>query len=294
MSPPASSAPPRGLGANAAAFARDIKLSHSIFALPFALCAAFLVSREVAVPAAAWAAIVGAMVAARSSAMGMNRIADRRIDRLNPRTTGRELAAGRLQLGWAWALTLLSGAAFIGCAAALSPLALALSPGVLLFLWGYSFTKRFTALCHVYLGVALGLSPICVWIALTGGVGAPALLLSAVVCTWVAGFDMLYALQDRVIDAGLGLHSIPAAIGERGTLALSAGLHLLTVALMAGLPSVVALGWPYWAGAAAITGLLVWEHLIVRPGDLSRMNAAFFTANSAVSVVFFVAVLLGS
>ena len=287
-------APPRDFGANAAAFARDIKLSHSIFALPFALCAAFLVSRELSVPLSAWLAIVAAMVAARSSAMGMNRIADRRLDRLNPRTVGRELAAGRLSLGWAWGLTLGSGALFIGCAAALSPLALALSPGVLLFLWGYSFMKRFTALCHVYVGVALGLSPICVWIALTGVVGAPALLMSAVICTWVAGFDMLYALQDREIDAGLGLHSIPAAIGERATLALSAGFHLVTVGLIALLPAIVPMSWPYWLGAALITGLLIWEHLIVRPGDLSRMNAAFFTANSAVSVIFFASVLLGA
>lgn len=294
MSPPAPPSPSLGFGQNAAAFARDIKLSHSIFALPFALCAAYLVSREASVPLSAWAAIVAAMVAARSSAMGMNRIADRRIDQLNPRTTNRELAAGRLSVGWAWGLTLGTGAAFIACAAALSPLAFALSPAVLVFLWGYSFTKRFTALCHVYLGVALGLSPICVWIGLTGGVGAPALLLSAIIGTWVAGFDMLYALQDRVIDGGLGLHSIPGLIGERRTLALSAVFHLVTVGLMAGLPALVGLDWPYWIGAALITGLLVWEHLIVRPGDLSRMNAAFFTANSAVSVVFFVAVLLGS
>ncbi|MBL8615060.1 MAG: UbiA family prenyltransferase [Deltaproteobacteria bacterium] len=286
--------PPQGAAANAAAFARDIKLSHSIFALPFALAAAWIISRGQTVPAADWAAIVVAMVGARSSAMGINRIADRHIDKANPRTVGRELAAGRLSLAWAWALTLGSGALFCAAAGALSPLALGLSPLVLLFLWGYSFTKRFTALCHLYLGLALGLSPICVWIALTGGVAAPALLLSGVIASWVAGFDMLYALQDRDYDRGVGLHSVPAAIGEKATLVVSGLLHLLTVGLLAALPAVVPLGGAYWLGVVAIGGLLGWEHAIVRPGDLSRMNAAFFTANSWVSVIFLGAVLLAA
>jgi len=286
--------PPSGAAANAAAFARDIKLSHSIFALPFALAAAWIISRGQPVPWTDWAAIVVAMVGARSSAMGINRIADRHIDKANPRTVGRELAAGRMALPWAWALTLGSGALFCAAAAALSPLALALSPVVLLFLWGYSFTKRFTALCHVYLGVALGLSPVCVWIALTGAVAAPALLLSGVIASWVAGFDMLYALQDRDYDRGVGLHSVPAAIGERATLVVSGLLHLLTVGLLVALPALIPLGPAYWLGVAAIAGLLGWEHAIVRPGDLSRMNAAFFTANSWVSVIFFGAVLLSA
>jgi 4-hydroxybenzoate polyprenyltransferase len=286
--------PPQGAAANAAAFARDIKLSHSIFALPFALAAAWIISRGQTVPAADWAAIVVAMVGARSSAMGINRIADRHIDKANPRTVGRELAAGRLSLAWAWALTLGSGALFCAAAGALSPLALGLSPLVLLFLWGYSFTKRFTALCHLYLGLALGLSPICVWIALTGGVAAPALLLSGVIASWVAGFDMLYALQDRDYDRGVGLHSVPAAIGEKATLVVSGLLHLLTIGLLAALPAVVPLGGAYWLGVVAIGGLLGWEHAIVRPGDLSRMNAAFFTANSWVSVIFLGAVLLAA
>lgn len=286
--------PPPGAAANAAAFARDIKLSHSIFALPFALAAAWIISRGQPVPAADWAAIVVAMVGARSSAMGINRIADRHIDKANPRTVGRELAAGRLSLAWAWALTLGSGALFCAAAGALSPLAFGLSPAVLLFLWGYSFTKRFTALCHVYLGVALGLSPICVWIALTGGVAAPALLLSGVIASWVAGFDMLYALQDRDYDRGVGLHSVPAAIGEKATLVVSGLLHLLTIGLLTALPAVVPLGGAYWLGVVAIGGLLGWEHAIVRPGDLSRMNAAFFTANSWVSVIFLGAVLLAA
>ncbi len=285
-------------GAQLRAFARDIKLSHSIFALPFALAAAWLVSRVQAVPWTAWLWIAVAMVAARSSAMGMNRIADRRIDADNPRTRDRELAAGRLRLGWAWGLTLGSGALFGLAAAMLHPLALALSPLVLLWLWGYSFAKRFTALCHLWLGVALGLSPVCVWIALTGTVQAPAWIMGGVIATWVGGFDILYALQDHAFDAQAGLNSLPARLGPRRALAVSSLLHLFTVGLLVALPfsleGGMALGWPYGLGALAIAGLLLWEHRLVSPTDLSRMNQAFFAANSYVSVVFLASVLAGS
>lgn len=291
-------APAPGIGGQLAAFSRDIKLSHSIFALPFALSAAWLVSRATPVPGLAWLWIGVAMVAARSSAMGMNRITDRRIDAANPRTRDRELASGRLTVGWAWALTLGSAAVFVGAAGLLHPTALLLSPAVLLWLWGYSLAKRWTALCHLWLGVALGLSPVCVWIALTGGVQAPAWVMGGVIATWVGGFDILYALQDEGYDADVGLHSMPAWLGARRALAVSTALHVGTVGLLVALPFTLpagmALGWPYAVGVAAIAGILGWEHRLVRPGDLSQMNKAFFTANSWVSVIFLAAVLVGS
>lgn len=291
-------APAPGIQGQLAAFSRDIKLSHSVFALPFALSAAWLVGRTTEVPASAWAWIVVAMVAARSSAMGMNRITDRRIDAANPRTAQRELASGRLTVGWAWGLTLGSAALFVLAAGMLHPTALLLSPAVLLWLWGYSLAKRWTALCHLWLGVALGLSPVCVWIALTGGVQAPAWVMAGIIATWVGGFDILYALQDEGYDADVGLHSIPAWLGARRALAVSTALHVGTVALLGLLPFVLpagmALGWPYFGGAVAIAGILVWEHRLVKPGDLSQMNKAFFTANSWVSVLFLAAVLAAS
>jgi 4-hydroxybenzoate polyprenyltransferase len=274
------------------AFARDIKLSHTVFALPFALAAAAMVARERPVSAGQWLLILLAMAAARSSAMGFNRIVDRRIDQQNPRTTGRELASGRLTLPWAWGLTLGSAALFVLAAGLLSPLALRLSPLVLLVLWGYSLTKRFTALCHLWLGFALALSPPCVWIALTGELAAAPLLMGAAILTWVAGFDVLYSLQDREVDQTLGLRSIPKALGELGALRVSGALHGAAGMALLALPAAVDLRWPYFVAVAAILGLLGWEQSIVKPGDLSQMNAAFFNANAAVSVIFLIGVLL--
>ncbi len=293
--PPAKpSAQAPSIGSQIAGFSRDIKLSHTIFALPFALAAAYLVARVQTVPLSAWLGIVAAMFFARTSAMGFNRLADREFDAINPRTTGRDLAAGKVRPPLAWALTIGSGLLFGLVAYNLSPLAGALSPIVLMVLWGYSLAKRFTALCHLWLGVALGLSPPCVWIALTGGITATPLLLSGIILTWVAGFDILYALQDRAWDAENGLHSIPVRLGEKGALALSAALHLLTLGLLVALPLVQPLSYPYYGGVLLIAGLLLWEHLIVKPGDLSKMNAAFFTANSWVSLLFLASVLLAS
>jgi 4-hydroxybenzoate polyprenyltransferase len=274
------------------AFARDIKLSHTVFALPFALAAAALVARERPVSAGQWLLILLAMAAARSSAMGFNRIVDRGIDQQNPRTTARELASGRLSLPWAWGLTLGSAGLFALAAGLLSPLALQLSPLVLLVLWGYSLTKRFTALCHLWLGFALALSPPCVWIALTGELAAAPLLMGGAILAWVAGFDVLYSLQDREVDQQLGLHSIPAALGEVGALRVSGALHGAAGMALLALPAAVDLRWPYFVAVAAILGLLGWEQSIVKPGDLSRMSAAFFNANAAVSVIFLAGVLL--
>ncbi len=275
-------------------FARDIKLAHSVFALPFALASAWLVHRARPVPWTDWLAVLVAMVGARSSAMGFNRIADRRIDARNPRTRGRAVASGALPLGQAWAWTLASTAVFLAAAAFLGPLPLALSPVVIAVLWGYSLTKRFTALCHLVLGLALGLAPPAVEVALAGRPGAPGLLLGGAVLCWVAGFDVLYALQDRDFDARAGLRSIPVALGERGALRVSRLLHLLAAGLLAALPLAAPLGWPYLLAWLAVAGALVWEHSLVRPGDLSRLDQAFFAANGYVALALLAGVVAGS
>jgi 4-hydroxybenzoate polyprenyltransferase len=272
-------------------FGRMIKFEHTIFALPFALAAAALAARGHGISVARLAGIVVAMAAARTAAMGFNRIADRNIDAKNPRTANRELPAGAVSLRAAWILTLGSAAVFVGAAALLGPLCLALSPVALVLLFGYSLTKRFTALCHLFLGLAIASGPAGAWIAVRGDFGwAPGLLMIAV-ATWIAGFDVLYALADRDFDRGAGLHSIPAKFGISGALVISAALHAVTLAALVTLASVAALGVPYWLGVGVVAALLVYEHAIVKPTDLSRLNAAFFTLNGYVSMVFFVATL---
>ena len=268
-------------------YSRMIKLSHSIFAMPFALAAAVLAAREVAVTWDQIVWIVLCMVFARSSAMGFNRIVDRDIDAENPRTVVREIPSGQISLGAAWAFTLGSAALFVGSAAMLEPLALYLSPIALAVVWGYSYTKRFTALCHLFLGAGLALAPTGVWIGLTGGYGAIPLVLSLAVGTWVAGFDILYSCQDHDFDAEQGLHSIPVALGLRGAMVASALLHVVTVAMLVLLPLLTPLGVPYALGVVVITAVLVYEHWIVRPDDLSRIDKAFFDLNGYVSLAFF-------
>ena len=276
------------------AFATDIKLSHTIFALPFALAAAWLVHRSSPVPILDWLWILVAMVGARSSAMGFNRIVDKDIDAANPRTVGRQLASGQLDPTWAWGLTLGSAALLVFAAWMLSPEALWASPAVIAVLWGYSLTKRFTFLCHVWLGFALGLSPACVWLALTGTVTATPVVMGAAILAWVGGFDTLYALQDREYDQEVGLNSIPARLGEVGALRVSSALHGFCLAALLALPLTTPLAWPYFVAVALIAGILAWEQSLVRPGDLSRMNAAFFNANAWVSVVAFVGIVAGT
>jgi 4-hydroxybenzoate polyprenyltransferase len=272
-------------------FLRMVKFEHTIFALPFALAAAALAARGHGLSAARVAGIVIAMAAARTAAMGFNRIADRRFDARNPRTAGRELPSGAISLGAAWTLTLVATAAFVAAAAALGPLCLALSPVALALLYGYSFTKRFTSLCHLFLGLAIASGPGGAWIAVRGDFGwIPGLLMIAVGC-WIAGFDVLYALGDRDFDRAAGLHSIPARFGVLGALVISALLHLVTVAALFALAPVAGLGAPYLAGVALVTALLAYEHAIVRPGDLSRLGVAFFTLNGYVSIAFFAATL---
>jgi 4-hydroxybenzoate polyprenyltransferase len=272
-------------------FGRMIKFSHTVFALPFALAAAALAARGHGLSVARLAGIVVAMAGARTAAMGFNRIVDRRIDAANPRTAGRELPTGQVSLRAAWALTLASAAVFVGAAALLGPLCLALSPVALALLFGYSYTKRFTWLCHLFLGLAIAAGPAGAWIAVRGDFGWPPGLLMIAVATWIGGFDILYAISDRDFDRRAGLHSIPARIGIPGALVVSGALHVVTVAALLALAPAAHLGAPYLTGVAITTALLTYEHAIVRPSDLSRLNVAFFTLNGYVSLVYFVATL---
>jgi 4-hydroxybenzoate polyprenyltransferase len=283
---------PTDVAAAVVTFGRMIKFSHTVFALPFALAAAALAARGHGITVGRLVAIVVAMVGARTAAMGFNRIADRHIDARNPRTAGRELPAGKVSLASAALLTLASALMFVGAAAWLGPLCLALSPVALALVLGYSYTKRFTWLCHLFLGLAIAAGPGGAWIAVRGAVAAPALWLMLAVATWIGGFDILYALADRDFDRSAGLHSIPARFGVRGALVASGFLHAITVAAMLMLARAGGLGAVYLVGVAVIAGILVWEHAIVRPGDLSRLNMAFFNLNGYVSVAFFIATLV--
>ncbi len=276
-----------------------IKFEHSLFALPFALTAALLAARYhgSAAHAAGYFAsgwptlrqifwIIIAMVGARSAAMTMNRIADLHYDRLNPRTQQRALVTGALSLEFAWIFALLSSAVLIFAAWQLNPLALKLSPVALAVVFFYSYTKRFTTWSHLVLGFCLGMSPAAAWIAITGSLDPRMLILSSAVTLWVAGFDVLYACQDVEFDTQVGLCSIPRRFGVAGALKIARGMHLLMVALLCWLAWSFRLPWPAWAGLAVIAALLIYEHSLVKPTDLSRINAAFFTMNGYISLLF--------
>jgi 4-hydroxybenzoate polyprenyltransferase len=272
-------------------FGRMIKFEHTLFALPFAMAAAAIAARGRGLSPARVAGIVIAMAGARTAAMGFNRIIDRHIDARNPRTARREIPAGAISLPAAWTMTLIASVVFVGAAAALGPLCLALSPVALFFLYGYSFTKRFTSLCHLFLGLAIASGPAGAWIAVRGDFGWTPGLLMIAVTSWIAGFDVLYALSDRDFDRKVGLHSIPARFGVTGSLAISALLHLVTIGALLALAPIGHLGVPYLIGVVLVIALLVYEHAILRPTDLSRLGVAFFNLNGYVSVVFFVATL---
>jgi 4-hydroxybenzoate polyprenyltransferase len=268
-----------------------IKFEHSVFALPFALVAALLAARSAS---SGWPTgrqilwIVVAMVGARSAAMTMNRIVDLRYDRLNPRTQARPLVTGQLSLGFAWAFTLAASAALVVAAWQLNPLALELSPVALAVLFFYSYTKRFTAWSHLVLGFCLGMSPAAAWIAIRGSLDWRMLILCAAVTLWVAGFDVLYACQDIDFDKQVGLYSIPKKFGVPRALLVARAMHLVMAALLAWLASSFQLAWPAWAGIGVVAALLAYEHSLVRPNDLSRINAAFFTVNGYISVLFLI------
>jgi len=283
-------APRTALG-HVALFGRMVKFEHTIFALPFALAAAAIAARGHGISAARLLGIVVAMAGARTAAMGFNRIADRHFDAKNPRTARRELPTGAISLRSAWTLTLASAAVFVAAAAALGPLCLALSPLALAFLFGYSYTKRFTLLCHLFLGLAIASGPAGAWIAVRGDFGWPPGLLMIAVGCWIGGFDILYAIADRDFDRKTGLHSIPARFGVAGALIISAALHAVTVGALIALAPAAHLGLPYLVGVAVTTALLAYEHAIVRPSDLSRLDVAFFNLNGYVSIAFFLATL---
>lgn len=271
-------------------YASLVKLSHTLFALPFALAAVILASRYAEITAAKLALIVLCIAAARTAAMGFNRLVDREIDGENPRTEERELPRGLVSVASVRILVLFSSLAFIGGAAALGRLPLLLSPLALGLALGYSYTKRFTALCHVILGLAVAFAPGGAWIALGAPLTlAPLLLVLGVAC-WVAGFDVLYSLQDRRFDHQHALHSIPVALGVRGALVVSALLHVVTIVCLLEVGFALERGAPYLFGVALIAVLLAYEHAIVKPGDLSRINKAFFDINGYVSLAFLVCV----
>jgi 4-hydroxybenzoate polyprenyltransferase len=265
-----------------------IKIEHTLFALPFAFLGAVLAAGGLpTLWQAAW--ITVAMVGARSAAMTFNRIVDRRIDAANPRTAGRELPSGKLTVGFAWAFFAVSVAVFLAAAFALNWLAFALSPVALASILGYSYAKRFTAFAHILLGWALAISPSAAWIAVRGTLDSEVpLLLSLVVLMWTAGFDVLYACQDQEHDRAAGLRSIPARFGIARSLWIARLFHLQAFTALLMLYLVTELGWLALAGVGAVGILLVYQHTLVRPNDLSRLNAAFFTTNAFVSVILFV------
>jgi 4-hydroxybenzoate polyprenyltransferase len=272
-----------------------IKFEHSIFALPFALVAALLAEHagRASWPAArtmAWQLgwIIVAMVGARSAAMTMNRIADVRYDAANPRTQNRALPKGQLSLRFAWIFTLISAAVLVVAAWQLNRLALELSPVALAILFLYSYTKRFTAWSHFVLGFCLGISPAAAWIAVRGSLDARMLILCAAVTLWVGGFDVLYACQDLEFDKRAGLFSIPKRFGVAGALGIARMMHVLMVLLLAWLAWSFALAWPAWAGIVVVALLLAYEHSLVKPNDLSKINAAFFTINGYISLLFLI------
>lgn len=263
-----------------------IKVEHSVFALPFALTGAMLaVQGWPSWSQVFW--IVVAMVGARSAAMTFNRIADRDFDARNPRTVKRALPAGHLSLRFAVAFTAVSSALLVLAAWELNPLAFKLSPVALALLLLYSYTKRFTLLSHIVLGMCLGLSPVAAWIALRGDVSWAVIFLGVAVTLWVAGFDIIYACQDIEFDHTMGLHSIPRKFGIAAALYASAALHILMLALLVMVAQMSGLGWVALGGLVLVAALLAYEHLLVKPSDLSRVNAAFFTINGYISVLFF-------
>jgi 4-hydroxybenzoate polyprenyltransferase len=264
-----------------------IRFSHSVFALPFALLSLVLASGGWP-PARVLLWVLVAMVAARSAAMAFNRIADRRIDARNPRTAGRHLVTGALSVRFAWVFTLGATAVFVLAAGMLNETALRLAPAVLVVLFGYSYLKRFTWAAHLGVGAALGVSPLGAWVAGAGGLDGDLrvpVLLGLAVLLWVAGFDVIYACQDAEVDRRERLRSIPARLGVAGALRVAALLHAGAIAAFAGLAPLAGLGAP-WLGAVAVAaGLLFYEHRIVSPGDLTRVNAAFFAVNGVVALL---------
>jgi 4-hydroxybenzoate polyprenyltransferase len=264
-----------------------IKFEHTVFALPFALIGALLASRGMP---STWQLlwIVAAMVGARSAAMAFNRLADVQYDRQNPRTRERALAKGTLTVQFAVIFTIAMSALFVLAAWELNPLCFYLSFPTLGILFVYSYTKRFTALSHLVLGFAIGLSPLAAWLAIRGEFGWPPVLLSGAVMFWIAGFDVIYALQDTEFDRQARLFSLPSKVGIKRALQVSAIFHVLTVGFLTLTAFSTGSGPVAFAGIAIVAAILGWEHRIVKPNDLSRVNLAFFNLNGYISILLFV------
>lgn len=271
---------------------RMIKIEHSIFALPFALVSAFWAASGVP-PLRLLLLIVAAMVSARSAAMAFNRYLDADIDAKNPRTAERSIPAGRLSKNFALGFTLVSSAAFLVVCWSINRLTLIMAPVFLMVLLGYSWAKRFTSLCHLILGLALGLAPLGAWVAITGSLHPAPALLGLAVMVWTAGFDVIYACQDFEFDRNQGLFSIPAKLGIHKALALSRILHLVALGILVYLGYFMEQGLFYWMGTLVVGGLLIYEHSLVWGGDLSKVDMAFFTLNGMVSLFFGALTIVG-
>ena len=303
MSAPAdaSAAPPRGFLGRLHAVLAMIAFPHTLFALPFALLGMMLAAREASPPGwPGWrtlSLILGCMVTARSAAMAYNRLVDQRLDAANPRTAGRHLPAGLLSRAWVGGFVIVNAALLLALATLLGPLPGRLAPLALVWLLGYSHAKRFTAASHFWLGLSLAIAPIGAWVAVRGTLAGAPWLLAAAVLLWVAGFDLIYALQDAAFDRERDLHSLAARLGPAGTLRLAAFCHLGMLAALALLGTQHGLGLPFRVGLVLAAILLFWEHRVVRGGDLARIDLAFFRINSWVGVLIFLAgglaILLG-
>jgi 4-hydroxybenzoate polyprenyltransferase len=265
--------------------AEMIKLQHTVFALPFAVISLVTSTGSRWPSPRTWLWVVVAMVTARTAAMCFNRLVDHGLDAINPRTASRSLPAGRLGRGLVWTITVFASALFVVAAAALNPLCLALAGPTIVVLLGYSYAKRFTSLAHVWLGLALGISPVGAWIAGAGRIDTAPVVLATAVLLWVAGFDVIYALQDEDFDRRAGLHSLPVRLGAAGALTVARVMHLGAFLAFAVFAVLAGGGALRLLATAAAGGLLLWQHHLVRPGVLERVDAAFFTANGLLSLL---------
>ncbi|HUX33347.1 MAG TPA: UbiA-like polyprenyltransferase [Gemmatimonadaceae bacterium] len=281
-------------GSRVIAYVNLVKLPHTVFALPFALVGVVLASyrRPIHLAQVAW--VVVAFTAARFAAMAFNRIADRDIDARNPRTAMREIPRGRVSVAEAWGSVFVASALFVFAAWRLNPLCLALSPVALAWVFFYSHTKRFTRWAHLVLGAGTAIAPVGGYLAVTGQWSRPwwmLVALAAAVMTWVGGFDVFYSLADAEFDRANALHSLPAKLGEARAIQIAHLLHVVTIAALAAVGVVTHGGVLYWAGVALAAVILAYEHSLVRPGDLSKLDAAFFSMNGMLSLAFFFFVL---
>lgn len=272
-------------------FLQMVDFGHTLFGLPFAYLGAFLAIKGIpSLSQLFW--ITMAMISARTAALCLNRLIDRHYDRLNPRTADWVLASGKLSIKWIWVFVFICLALLIISAAQLNTLCLKLSPLAVIILWGYSYTKRFTWWCHLILGIAIGIGPVGAWIAITGTFDWQPIFLAAAVACWIAGFDTMYACQDIEFDRNQGLYSIPARFGERLALLFSAVFHVFTVIFLILTGLILNLGILYYLGVIFAAIVLLYEHIIVKPGDLSKVNLASFKINRYVGLIIFITTLM--